>query len=343
MENIEQLSTFYKHRGFTGRLSEGYMFLEKNFRNILRVGSLVLIPYAIVQALSLTWLLAGVQNLIARMNVASAVTAGGLLGEELLPIVGSMLVALLVFLVGISSWKAFMFGMFRKYIELGYVPTMRLGAWCSWVQRDVWRYFLYMLFVLFFWAIVAALSYMLLSLTAWLMLLVLPVALYCIVVLALFPYFYMIEREPLWNAFLHAFRKGTPAWGATFAIVVLTGIIACAFSTICSIPMSVTVMVDNLVTRGTLDGAQADLPVYYTGLKVLFGALSIYVNMFMAILIGAPLLFHYASLASQDKAAKLAEARAEQERLKAEQARRLAEKEKEAARRDGSAYLLGKS
>ena len=336
MENIEQLSTFYKHRGFTGRLSEGYLFLEKNFRNILCVGSLVLIPYAFVQALSLVWVLDGVQNLLARMGTAPSMAANEL--DNLWGVSGSMLIAFLVYLVGMSFWKAFMFGMFRKHMELGYVPSMRLGAWCSWAGRDVWRYFLYTLFVLFFWVIVAALSYMLLTLTAWLMLLVVPAALYCQVVFALFPYFYMIERESLWDAFLHAFRKVTPTWGATFAIVVLTGIIAYAFSVVCSIPVSATVIVDNLVAKEALEGVRADLPVYYTGLKVIFWALSIYASMFVGILIGAPLLFHYASLVSQDKAAMLAAARAEQERLKAEHARMLAEKEKEAARRDGSAY-----
>lgn len=63
MENIEHLSTFYKRRGFSGRLSGGYKFLEKNLQTILRVGSFILVPYAVILAFAMTWLMDIVQQM----------------------------------------------------------------------------------------------------------------------------------------------------------------------------------------------------------------------------------------------------------------------------------------
>ena len=176
---------------------------------------------------------------------------------------------------------------------------------------------------------------MLVTVNGWLGLVMLPVMLYCAVIFLLFPYFYMIERETLWDAFLHAFRKGTPTWGTTFSIGLVAGIIVGVFTLICSMPMYVTVLIDNLVAKSIIDGNVPELPFYYVALKILCYAIYVYAGM---VFVESPLLFHYASVVSPDKEKMLADARAEYERLKAERARQAAEKEREAAIRDGAAY-----
>ena len=338
MENIEQLSAFYKRRGFTGRLFGGYMLLEKNFSTILRTGSFVLIPYAIVMAVSLVWLFDTIQTVVSPANMAAWMQTPGAFADALLPVAMQGLVCFLVLLIGMCVWQALVFGMFRKYMELGYVPSMKMKAWFSWMSRDIWRYFLYALFSLFFWIVVEAILYMLVTVNGWLGLVMLPVMLYCAVIFLLFPYFYMIERETLWDAFLHAFRKGTPTWGTTFSIGLVAGIIVGVFTLICSMPMYVTVLIDNLVAKSIIDGNVPELPSYYVALKILCYAIYVYAGALGMVFVESPLLFHYASVVSPDKEKMLADARAEYERLKAERARQAAEKEREAAIRDGAAY-----
>lgn len=87
-----------------------------------------------------------------------------------------------------------------------------------------------------------------------------------------------------------------------------------------------------------MDGVAADLPGYYVGLKVAFWAISLYASALATLLTDAPMLFQYGTLMSGEKEKMLADARAEQERLKVERMRQAAEQEREAARRDGSAY-----
>ncbi len=338
MENIEQLSAFYKRRGFTGRLFGGYVFLEKNFRTILRTSSFVLIPYAVLMAIGLVWLSDSLQKVAASADVAALAATPGVWADFIWPVALRGLICFVIMLAGMCFWQALVFGMFRKYVELGYIPSLKITAWYSWMSRDIWRYFLYALFVIFFWVVIESIGYMLAIINTWLVLVMLPVMLYCGVIFLLFPYFYMIERETLWDAFLHAFRKGTPVWGTTFSIGLVTGIIVGILVIVCSMPMYITVMIDNLVAKGTADGNVADLPSYYVALKVVCYALYMYAVSLGLLCIEAPLLFHYASVVASDKEKMLADARAEYERLKAERARLAAEKEREAAIRDGAAY-----
>lgn len=314
------------------------MLLEKNFSTILRTGSFVLIPYAIVMAVSLVWLFDTIQTVVSPANMAAWMQTPGAFADALLPVAMQGLVCFLVLLIGMCVWQALVFGMFRKYVELGYVPSMKMKAWFSWMSRDIWRYFLYALFSLFFWIVVEAILYMLVTVNGWLGLVMLPVMLYCAVIFLLFPYFYMIERETLWDAFLHAFRKGTPTWGTTFSIGLVAGIIVGVFTLICSMPMYVTVLIDNLVAKSIIDGNVPELPSYYVALKILCYAIYVYAGALGMVFVESPLLFHYASIVSPDKEKMLADARAEYERLKAERARQAAEKEREAAIRDGAAY-----
>ena len=339
MENIEQLSAFYKRRGFIGRLFGGYVFLEKNFRTLLRVGSYVLVPYAILMAVAMGWLSDTMRDAVSVANGAAWTTpAGGAPAAIMGQIAVPAAVCCLISLVGMCIWQALSFGMFRKYVELGYVPSLKMKAWFTGITRDVWRYFLLLLFLLFFWAVVTALLYMLVTVNCWLGLVMLPVMLYCSVIFLLFPYFYMMERETLWDAFLHAFRRGTPAWGTTFSIALVTGIIVGIFTLICSMPMYITAIVDNLVAKGAMDGNVSDLPSYYSLLKVGCYAICLYAGALAMLFVEAPLLIHYGSVVAPDKEKMLADARAENERLKAERARQAAEKEREAAIRDGAAY-----
>ncbi len=338
MENIEQLSAFYKRRGFIGRLFGGYVLLEKNFRTLLRAGSFVLVPYAVLMAIGLVWLSDTMRDAASSTNMAAWMTGKGDWAAVVWPVVMPAAACCLVFLVGMCVWQALMFGMFRKYIELGFVPSLKMKAWFSWMGRDVWRYFLYILFTMFFWMVVAAILYMFVTINRWLGLVMLPVMLYFAVTLILFPYFYMIERETLWDAFLHAFRRGTPVWGTTFSIRLFTCIIVGIFTLICSMPMCITMIVDNQVVWSVMDGNVPDLPSYYVFLKVGCYAIYLYANALGMIFIEAPMLFHYASVILPEKEKMLADARAEHERLKAERARKAAEKEREIATRDGAAY-----
>ena len=55
MDEQLQTSSLYKSRGFSGRLSESFKFLEKNFKQIFKVSILGLIPIGVLSALTMTF------------------------------------------------------------------------------------------------------------------------------------------------------------------------------------------------------------------------------------------------------------------------------------------------
>lgn len=336
MENIEQLSAFYKLRGFIGRLSAGYSLLEKNCHTLLCTGVVVLISFAVVMSAAMIWFADCLQRVcILGFPFDSNVGMFSSIGSSIwLP----LMICVVLLLSGISIWQSLLYGMFRKYIHLGYIPKMNISAWFEWTKRDIWRYSLYILFISCFWALILVVFYMLASLSAWFWLLLIPIWLYCGVEFALIPYFYMIERLSLWDSFLISFRKGTSAWGAAFTILLLTYLIAGVFSIIFSLPMGITVLSDYFATIGMINGEMVDLPFYYTGIKFLFGVISVLGILFSFVIVQVSMLFQFASLVALDKKKMLAEALAEEERLQAERAREIAEKEKIASYLDGSAF-----
>lgn len=332
MDSIEHLITFYKHRGFSGRMSAGFDFLRKNMAVILKTSLWVLLPFSVIQAILY----------VAYSDSLVAVGAVAAESSEALQAYGTVMVQLvllwLVAFIGSVLWGALVFGMFRKYSTLGYVPVMRISSWFAWTRRDIWRFFLCLLFIVFFMVILALVSIMLVSLSAWTLIVLVPLWVYLMVILAVFPYFYMMENNPLWSAFVMAVRKGTPSWGAGFGICVLGIILAGVFGVVCSLPATITLLIDYFVALGAQDGEVAQMPAYYAVLKTLFYVISMYAGYLQMLIWGAPLLFHYSSLMSHEKEEELAAAQAEQERLKAEQARLQAEKKREAEFLNGSSY-----
>ena len=332
MDSIEQLMVFYKYRGFSSRMSEGFRFLTKNMKVILKTSLWVLLPISLIQALVYSMYAESVMEFSTMAGkTPDALQAYGAVAVQLLLI-------WLVAFVGSVLWGALVFGMFRKYSMLGYVPAMSIGAWFAWTRRDIWRFFLCLLFVVFFIVILMALSIMFMTLSAWTLIVVLPLWIYMGVILAIFPYFYIMESNPLWSAFVMAVRKGTPSWGAGFGICVLGMILAGIFGVICSLPSTITLIIDYFVALGGQDGEVAQLPAYYGVLKFLFYALSMYGGYLQMLIWGAPLLFHYSSLMAHDKEKELADALAEQERMKAEQERIQAQKKRESEFLSGSSY-----
>ncbi len=332
MDSIGHLMVFYKYRGFSDRLSEGFKFLTRNMKVILRTSLWVLLPVSLIQAL--------VYDVYADSVMEFIIMAGRT--SETLQAFGAVAVQIvfigLVAFAGSVLWGALAFGMFRKYSMLGYVPLMSIGAWFAWTRRDIWRFFLCLLFMVFFIVILTALGIMLMTLSVWTMLIVIPLWIYLGVIMVIFPCFYIMESNPLWNAFMMAVRKGTPSWGSGFGICMLGMILAGMFGIVCSLPVAITLIIDYFSALEAQDGEVIHLPAYYGVLKFLFYVLSVYAGYLQMIIWGAPLLFHYSSQMTHDKEKELAGALADQERIKAENERFQAQKKRESEFLSGASY-----
>ena len=119
MDEQLQTSSLYKSRGFSGRLSESFKFLEKNFKQIFKVSILGLIPIGVLSALTMTFF--SIQQMEGPMAIV-----------WLSLMVCFSLVASLYF-------HSFVYAMLEKYGELGYVPSMKLKAWWPLMKKKMGR------------------------------------------------------------------------------------------------------------------------------------------------------------------------------------------------------------
>lgn len=329
MENIEQLSAFYKYRGFSGRLVDGFSFFAKNFKTIFTTSAFILIPFVFLLAV-----VVGVFFPLGNLGMLSAGAAATTGASLWVP----QAVFLLLVLICTSVWGAVLFAMYRKYIELGYVPTWKTGVWLGYMKRDIWRFFLFVLFLAFFWGILSSVITIVAIHWVWIWLVCLPVLVYLDVVFSLIPYYYMIDRMTLWDSILHAFRKGTRSWGTTFSILLFANIVAGFLLFVSSLPCILTIVVDVVASQSLASGGEAALPSYYVVLRIICYALCFYGSFLCYLFTTGALLFQYASISAHDKEKQLAEARAEEERARLAREREEIARKKEEARKDGSAY-----
>lgn len=281
-------STFvYKRRGFMGRISEGFRFLEHHFRLLLRISALVAVPSALLLALVLV---------VFRTDIALTFLSADEAGQWFWGLV------FVIALAGCVCWNGLMYTVFQQYVSLGYVPSLAYRAWAGRLSGNLWRVFLYVLFIGFVQLVFMALLYMCYMVSVYLAVFLLFVWLFCMVPLAVMPYYYMIDRIPLWFAFLKSYRRGVPLWGGIFGLLVLTGIFYGVVVFIGNLPLLIIQAVNYFATLGQIQGEVIDLPGYYVVLAGFLIALGMVVNFCAVWMVRAPLFYQYVSLVADEQA-----------------------------------------
>ncbi len=292
MEQQIQASAFYKSRGFSGRMSESFKFLEKNLKQILQVSIIGLLPFCALSAY--------VQTMLPQILAVDMVVIGWGLALVCLNLLTSL------------YFHSFIYAMLQKYAELDYVPTLKLKDWWSLVKKKLGRVFLYNVFIsiLVMVCIAVVMIPFIISMsgmsaqsetpvafpmwgviTSLVLFLLLVVG---VVPLCLLPSFYLLTPASLMGSFVRSYKIGLPHWGALFGMLLLTLIFAGIMSTVGGLPYYITVMIDRLVVL--TDGGASGLPFYYNGLRWVLALLMEVVAYYATLLLIVPMAFQYASL-----------------------------------------------
>lgn len=298
MDEQLQTSSLYKSRGFSGRLSESFKFLEKNFKQIFKVSILGLIPIGVLSALTMTFF--SIQQMEGPMAIV-----------WLSLMVCFSLVASLYF-------HSFVYAMLEKYGELGYVPSMKLKAWWPLMKKKMGRVFLCDLFMGVFVVVCLLIVYIPFLVSAasafsspvpvpfpvWgiaLSLILFFVFIFIAIPLFLMPNFYLLGSQSLMGSFTQSYKLGVPHWGSMFGIALLTLILTIIGEMLGALPYYITVLVDYLIALAAEDGNTVTLPFYYVSMRVTFAFLASVIAYYASLLIVVPMAFQYASLVTMRK------------------------------------------
>ncbi len=299
-----QTSVLYKSRGFSGRLSESFKFLERNFKQIFKISILGLIPVGTLSAFTLTF-----------MPVQSM--------DGMLVLVW-LLIMLVLSLAASLYFHSFIYAMLEKYGELGYVPSMKFKAWWPLMKKKMGRVLLCNLFLGIFSVVcllVVFIPYILstasiaessvpVSVPLWgplLSLLFFIVFFFVFIPLLLMPNFYLLGRESLMGSFTQSFKLGIPHWGSMFGIALLAFILSFIAEILGGLPFYVTELVNYLIALSAEDGNMVTLPSYYVMMRVAFAFLMSVIGYYASLIVLVPMAFQYASLVTMKKEKEMAE------------------------------------
>lgn len=298
MDEQLQTSALYKSRGFSGRLSESFKFLEKNFKKIFKISIFGLIPIGVLSALTVTFL--PLQKMDGLM----------VLVWFFLMICCSLLASL--------YFHSFIYAMLEKYGELGYVPSMKLKAWWPLMKKKMGRVFLCDLFLGIFFGVSLMIVFIPLilssvsmftasptaSLPVWgplLSLFLFLVFVFVAIPLFLMPNFYLLGSESLMSSFTQSYKLGVPHWGSMFGIALFTLILYFVAGILGGLPYYVTELIDYLIALAAEDGNVVTLPFYYLTMRMTFAFLMAIIGYYASLMVVVPMAFQYASLVTIKK------------------------------------------
>lgn len=276
MDTESSLVAFYKVRTLAGRLSAGMKFINDNLRLLVKLSAPVVVPMALAVSLY-TVFMYEISRSVPVWTVCVVLFIG-------------------IILIGSSLITSLWFVLLEKYQELGYLPAYHLrdlkGLLPAGFKRALGMFlFLIVVYILLTFLFVFLGVWSLYTLFA-----LVPVYVFLLVPLSLYPYVYMLEKKNLINALKETFRMGVRYWGSTFAIILVMGTLMWLAQLVVSLPFGVMAGIQSRAVLASIAGDPAILPFYFSVLMLLLGLVAFCFSYFSSLLLFASLAFQYGSI-----------------------------------------------
>lgn len=256
MENTVETKGFYEYRTTLRAISDGVSLMTKNATMLLKA----------------TWPLLLIVSLLGAMFIVSYTTKLGdfLCGNQ--PDLGEMLmlgVQALFSAIGFLVFYAMVFTLFSRYVEKGFMPMITRGTFqiCP-KNTKLPRFLLGALWMIFVIVIYVALAVVLVSVSEWALVILVPAYIFLLFWLTNQLIGYVLVSDTLMGSIRHSFGVTVKGFGSFLTVVVVLSLILGIVAGICLLP---TVSSELVYLRSHLSMAEGDngmlpgyfLPVFY--------------------------------------------------------------------------------
>lgn len=261
---------FYVKRSFGEKLNATFDFFKENWKPFLKFATYLLLPLCIIQGLSLNSFM-GSYMTIAMGGVADVdLTSFGVMfwvnyGIVILcsAIGGLIVVSLIMALVKLYNERE------------DRLNGLTLGELRPLLFRNMGRMFLMGIVMLILMLIVTIVISVLLSLTAYTLLLTVPVFFAFLVALSLCLPTYIYEKTGLVAAITKGLRLGFATWGGVFALMFVLGLVTWALNLVIALPWYIVLIVKTLFGFSS-DVGTVETPLLYSLLMYVLGVFFIF-------------------------------------------------------------------
>lgn len=273
----------FKSRSLVGRLAASFRFLNDNLSLFLRLGTYVLLPMAVVEALYLAFF----RPVSPEGGDVVAMVAGAIAG--------------IVVVAGHCFFGSLVFTLLKKQAELGGLPAYRLKDLKAPLLANARKVFSCSLLLFAIGLLCGVLAVVLAMLTPWTLVLTLPLLLFVMVPLSYTIYIYIFEETTLLSALVKSFKLGVPAWGATFAVLLVSFLVALIIQVVAVLPWYTALMVDHLAYLSQMRGEAVALPGFFSYLMFFLALVGILISSIANTIAMSAMAFQYGSAETKRK------------------------------------------
>lgn len=214
MESQKPKIALYVKRSFGDKLNATMDFIKENLRTILKFCTYLLLPFSLLQALTMNGLMSTVFSVTALQTTDPGALATLGMGfwlnygfTVLCAMIGNVIMCALVYaLVKLYNDRE------ERLMGLTFADLRPV------LLRNIGRMLLLTLFGIVLFMVIGGVLVGLTVLTPFTLLITLPLLVAGLVPLALFTPIYLMEDIGLWSAFMKTFRLGFATWGGVFLV-----------------------------------------------------------------------------------------------------------------------------
>lgn len=261
----------YVKRPFGDKMNASFDFIKENWKPILKYITYLLLPFSLVQALSLNSFMG------EYMGLTLGIQQTGNDLNSILPMLPSL--GLMYFFVILCYWigsvllLSLVYTLMKTYsTREGRLEGIMLGEFKPLLTHNLLQSLKATLFIGLLVLILILLIVLLAVLTPFTLLLTLPLFVAITVPLTLFVPIYLFEKVSLFEALRKAIRLGFATWGGVLLMGLVMGVIASILQGVMGTPWSVAFMVKNIFSMSDT-GAAATVSVGYSFVLYLFAVL----------------------------------------------------------------------
>jgi len=274
---------FYKVRTLSEKLTTAFDFLRENWKPLLQFSFYLILPICLFQAFSM--------NAYMRFAFASGIaSASGGLSDVVYSFVWNFCILMILLMVGSSVLYSMVYSLMAEYERRdSRLMAIRIADIRKPLIRNVGKMLqasLFLFGVSIFIGGIIVLFALVMTETLFLTLPLLVIG--CVVVwipLNLFTPIYLYEDIPFFEALNKSFLYGYSAWGETFVIVLVLGLIGNIVSSVTMTPWYLVLMFGEIFSLSEPDSA-INASVWYQFITYLLGIVQSY-GMYVSYMLGA--------------------------------------------------------
>lgn len=259
MESQKVKVALYAKRSFGEKMNASFDFIKENWKPLFKFTTYLILPLCFIQALSLNGLMGS--SMSAVMNAQA---------DGLNPFAGYGLafwmnygLSILCYIIGSVILTSLIYALIQTYNDREErLAGITLSALKPLLLKNMGKMLKLILLVILLVSIVMVVIGLLASLTAYTLILTIPLLIVCIVPMTLISPIYMFEKISFWQAARKTFRLGFATWGGVLAILLIMGFIGGILQTIMMLPWYVATIVKYFFAMSDGGSTVTVSPVY---------------------------------------------------------------------------------